>query len=149
MPKQVAYEPMTLGNMRRHGMTRLDVSCHGPDCWHRALVDVSTYADDVIVAELGRRFRCSACGSRNIDARPDWVQYARALSRSVSRAALQLRAERVTREHPPGSDLSQEVTRGPGCPRIYHTVPDVAPWCDVGLGRGQGAWHRRASYSTR
>jgi hypothetical protein len=35
------YDPMTLGNMREHGMTRLDVSCHGPDCWHRAEVDVS------------------------------------------------------------------------------------------------------------
>jgi len=67
---------MTLGNMRQHGMTRLDVSCHGPDCWHRAEVDVSGYGDDVIFAELGRRFRCSRCGSGNIDARPDWQQYA-------------------------------------------------------------------------
>jgi hypothetical protein len=48
----VAYEPTTLGNMRQHGMTRLDVSCHGPDCWHRATVDVSNYFDDAIV-ELG------------------------------------------------------------------------------------------------
>jgi hypothetical protein len=38
MAKRVAYEPMTLGNTRQHGMTRLDVSCHGPDCWHRAEV---------------------------------------------------------------------------------------------------------------
>jgi hypothetical protein len=74
MAKQVVYEPMTLGNMRQHGMTRFDVSYHGPDCWHRAMVDVSNYSDDVIVAEL--RFQCSRCGSRNIDARPDWIQYA-------------------------------------------------------------------------
>jgi hypothetical protein len=39
------------------------------------MVDVSAYPDDAIVRELGRRFRCSACGSRNVDARPDWVQY--------------------------------------------------------------------------
>ena len=76
MAKRIAYEPMTLGNMRQHGMTWLDVSCHWPDCWHRAAVDVSSYPDDVIVAELGRRFRCSRCGSRNVDARPDWQQYA-------------------------------------------------------------------------
>jgi hypothetical protein len=57
-------------------VTRLDVSCHGPDCRHRAAVDASRYADDVIVAELGRRFRCSRCGCRNIDAQPDWQQYA-------------------------------------------------------------------------
>jgi hypothetical protein len=52
MARQVDYEPMTLGNMRAHGMTRLDVSCHGPDCWHRAMVDVSSYPDDAIVANV-------------------------------------------------------------------------------------------------
>jgi hypothetical protein len=76
MVKPADYEPMTLGNMRQFAMTRLDVSCHGHLCWHRAFVDVSRYTDDGIVAELGRRFRCSRCGSRNIDARPDWQQYA-------------------------------------------------------------------------
>jgi hypothetical protein len=40
-----AYAPMTLGNMRQHGMTWLDVSRHGPDCWHRSMVDVSAFAD--------------------------------------------------------------------------------------------------------
>jgi hypothetical protein len=34
---------MTLGNMLQYGMTHLDMCCHGPDCWHRAAVDVSTY----------------------------------------------------------------------------------------------------------
>jgi hypothetical protein len=29
----------------------------------------------VIVSELGRRFYCSRCGC-NVDARPDWIQYA-------------------------------------------------------------------------
>jgi hypothetical protein len=32
------------------GVTRLSVSCHGPDCWHRDDVDVCQYSDDVIVA---------------------------------------------------------------------------------------------------
>jgi hypothetical protein len=27
MAKRATYEPMTLGNMRAHSMTRLDVSC--------------------------------------------------------------------------------------------------------------------------
>jgi len=35
---------------------------------------VSAFADDEIVAKF--RFRCSRCGSRNVDARPDWIQYA-------------------------------------------------------------------------
>ncbi|MET0531922.1 MAG: hypothetical protein ABW003_26920 [Microvirga sp.] len=87
MPKQVAYEPMTLANMRAHGMTRLEVTCHAPDCGHRAMVDVSKFGDDVIVSELGSRFWCSRCGSRNVDARPGWIQYANtiALYRSPSR----------------------------------------------------------------
>jgi hypothetical protein len=46
------------------------VSCHKLDCWHRADVDVSRYGDDVIVAELGGRFRCSRGGNRNVEARP-------------------------------------------------------------------------------
>jgi hypothetical protein len=83
MARQTDYEPMTLGNMRAHGTTRLDVSCHGPDCWHRAMVDMSRFADNVIVREFGRRFYCSRCGSRNIDARPDWIQYAEHYRRSV------------------------------------------------------------------
>jgi len=37
--RRAAYEPMTFGNMREHGMTRLDVSCHGPDCCHRARLE--------------------------------------------------------------------------------------------------------------
>jgi hypothetical protein len=39
MPKQVAYEPMTFGNMRQFGMTRLDVWCHGYLCEQRAMID--------------------------------------------------------------------------------------------------------------
>jgi hypothetical protein len=76
MARRVDYEPMTLGNMRQHGMTRLDVSCHAPDCGHRAMVDVARFGDDVIVSEFGRRFWCSRCGSRNVDARPDWIEHA-------------------------------------------------------------------------
>jgi hypothetical protein len=34
MAKPAAYEPMTLGDMRQFGMSRLSVSCHGPYCWH-------------------------------------------------------------------------------------------------------------------
>jgi hypothetical protein len=30
MGKRADYEPMKLGNVRQHGMTQLDVSCHGP-----------------------------------------------------------------------------------------------------------------------
>jgi hypothetical protein len=41
---------MTLGNMRQFGMKRLDVSCHGYLCEHRAMIDVSRYPDNAIVA---------------------------------------------------------------------------------------------------
>jgi hypothetical protein len=74
MARRVDYEPMTFGNMRAHGMTRLDVSCHGYLCGNRTMIDVSRYPDDAIVAHL--QFLCARCGSRNVDARPDWIQYA-------------------------------------------------------------------------
>jgi hypothetical protein len=43
MPTAYAYEPMDLANMRQNGMTRLALSCHGRECWHRTVLDVSAY----------------------------------------------------------------------------------------------------------
>jgi hypothetical protein len=51
------YEPMTLANMRHFGMTQLGVSCHGPDCWHRADVECRPMPDE------RNRGRVSAGGS--------------------------------------------------------------------------------------
>ena len=49
--------PMTLGNMRENGV--------------RAVV-VDQLPEMVAVPEVGRRLRCSQCGSKRIDTRPAW-----------------------------------------------------------------------------
>ena len=53
---------MTLRNMREHGVHSLDIRCGALWCNHEAILDVSTYADDLTVPSFcPRRFaRCAA-----------------------------------------------------------------------------------------
>jgi hypothetical protein len=44
---------MTLGNMRELGVRRLIAFCHNDACRHQALIDVSSYPDDVVVPSFG------------------------------------------------------------------------------------------------
>ena len=76
MPKGYAYEPMDLANMRQNGVTQLALYCHGRECWHQAVLDVSSYPGDLLVQSFRRRVVCSRCGSRDVDVRPDWRQCA-------------------------------------------------------------------------
>jgi hypothetical protein len=53
----------------------LDVSCL--DCHHNTTMPVAAllrrYAAETPFPEVWSRFRCSACGSRRIDVRPNWA----------------------------------------------------------------------------
>ena len=53
----------------------LDVSCL--DCHHKATMPVATllprYPAKTPFPEVCGRFRCSACGSRRVDVRPNWA----------------------------------------------------------------------------
>lgn len=62
--------PMTLGNMRANGVTRLAIYCER--CHRQALLDVTGYADDVPVPAFGPRMVCTNCGTIGADARPNW-----------------------------------------------------------------------------
>jgi hypothetical protein len=64
--------PMDLANMRSLGVTRVDVYC---GCGHQASVDVSGLRGDLAVPEIKHRLRCSKCGKRPSETRPDWSQY--------------------------------------------------------------------------
>lgn len=55
------------------GITRVSATCDA--CRHSALVDVSGWPPELYVPDVGLRLRCSACGGREIDTRPDWTQY--------------------------------------------------------------------------
>jgi hypothetical protein len=40
---------MDLASMRQNGVTRLALYCHGRECWHQAVLDVSAYPGDLPV----------------------------------------------------------------------------------------------------
>jgi hypothetical protein len=72
--KQPAGQAMTLGNLRALGVHRLLVSCRNHTCRHSALLDVSSYTPDTEVPSFQTRMKCSKCGGRDIDVRPNWKE---------------------------------------------------------------------------
>ena len=64
--------PMTLGNMRHHGVRSLAVSCHL--CHHAAVLSVEPWPDAVTVPSFGPRMVCTGCGIIGADARPNWQE---------------------------------------------------------------------------
>jgi hypothetical protein len=64
--------PMTLGNMREHGVRRLRAFCENRKCRHTGLVDVDDYPDDAPVPSFGPLMACTQCGAIGAHARPYW-----------------------------------------------------------------------------
>jgi len=64
--------PMTLGNMRAHGVRSLAVSC--TICHHHAVLSVDPWPDSVTVPSFGPRMVCTGCGIIGADARPNWKE---------------------------------------------------------------------------
>ena len=60
---------MDLANMRSHGVGAVEASCY---CGRRAVVHVSALPGEVEVPALRLRLRCSGCGARPYDVRPNW-----------------------------------------------------------------------------
>jgi hypothetical protein len=65
--------PMTLGNMRRHGVRSLAVACGL--CHHAAVLSAEPWRDDVPVPSFGPRLVCTRCGIIGADARPNWSEH--------------------------------------------------------------------------
>jgi hypothetical protein len=56
-----------------HQAVGIDAECH--DCHHKAVLGFELFlehAGDMPFPEFSRLLKCSACGSRKIDARPVW-----------------------------------------------------------------------------
>jgi hypothetical protein len=62
--------PMTLGNMRENGVRSVIATCQA--CGHKADVNVDALPESIVVPEIGRRRRFSACGGKLIETRPAW-----------------------------------------------------------------------------
>ncbi len=66
--------PMTLGNMRAHGIRSIDAYCQAIGCGHASTLNVDGLPDELPVPDVGLRLRCSRCGSRSIQTRPNWAE---------------------------------------------------------------------------
>ncbi len=65
-------EPMTLANMREHGVRSVEASCQEIGCGNEGSINVDHLADDLPVPDVALRLWCSRCGSRNVTTIPDW-----------------------------------------------------------------------------
>ena len=66
--------PMSLGNMREHGLRSVLAICQESSCGHSASINVDDLPDDLPVPDVALRLRCSNCGSRNVKTQPDWKE---------------------------------------------------------------------------
>ena len=65
-------EPVTMGHIRGHGVTRLLIYCGA--CSHSTVIDGASLPNDLVPRSLGPRMVCKACGHVGADVRPDWSQ---------------------------------------------------------------------------
>jgi hypothetical protein len=66
--------PMTLAHMRDHGVHSVDARCDAIGCGHEATLNVDDVPDEIPVPDVALRLRCSRCGSRSIQVRPNWSE---------------------------------------------------------------------------
>jgi hypothetical protein len=64
--------PMSLRNMREHGVRAVLALCQKTSCGHTGSINADNLPDDFPVPDVALRLRCSACGSRNVKTQPDW-----------------------------------------------------------------------------
>jgi hypothetical protein len=67
-------EPMTLANMREHGIRSVWAFCTMIGCGHEARVNVDALSDELPIPDVALRLRCSRCGRRSVTTRPDWSE---------------------------------------------------------------------------
>ena len=66
--------PMTLGNMREQGVRGLAVYCLNHSCRHHTVINVDDWPHEVEVPSFGLRMKCTKCGGRRVDVRPNWKE---------------------------------------------------------------------------
>jgi hypothetical protein len=67
--------PVTLGDIRAHGVRRLLIYCSaGLYCHHSATVDADRWPDETAVRDLCPKAVCTRCGIIGADVRPNWQE---------------------------------------------------------------------------
>jgi hypothetical protein len=71
-PQRRTGPPTTLGKMRELSAQHLIGFCHNDACRHQALIDMSDCPDTLEVRWFQQRAKCSKCGGKRVDVRPNW-----------------------------------------------------------------------------
>ena len=69
--------PATVGSERVAGVREAEIWCG--DCHHHAEVSTDGMPPELAIPDICLRFRCSACGSRNLSSRPSVMEHYRVL----------------------------------------------------------------------
>jgi len=69
--------PVTIASVREHGVRQLLVYCNGKrdgdwPCHHQGMLPIDRFGAEETLPEIQRRCRCTACGWRGADLRPDY-----------------------------------------------------------------------------
>ena len=65
--------PATVGSEREAGVSEAEIWCG--DCHHHAEVSTDGLPLELAIPDICLRYRCSACGSRNLTSRPSVMQH--------------------------------------------------------------------------
>ncbi|HET9718302.1 MAG TPA: hypothetical protein VFP60_19200 [Pseudolabrys sp.] len=68
---------ITIASLRPHGVRRLLVYCFGKregdwPCHHQAALPIDRFGAEETLPDIQRRCRCTVCGWRRADVRPDY-----------------------------------------------------------------------------
>ena len=63
-----------IGDCHPHEIVTLLIDCsnYAAFCYHRGYLPVAGLPDDLLFEDLGRRCRCTKCGKKGAEIRPDW-----------------------------------------------------------------------------
>jgi hypothetical protein len=74
-PQPYRGPPVTVRDVRKHGVTELLVYCTDLVCNHCGKLSLAPFPDDLVLLTLDRRCRCTKCGRKGSDVRPDWTPH--------------------------------------------------------------------------
>jgi hypothetical protein len=77
-------QSVTIASIRVHGIRQLLVYCNGKregnwPCHHQSTLPIERFNADECLRDIERRCRCTACGWRRADLRPDYSRQQTAL----------------------------------------------------------------------
>ena len=66
---------MTVANTLENGVRSVLAICAKSQ--HEGVLDVERWPADIPVPDVGLKLRCSACGGRDVESRPNWLEQGR------------------------------------------------------------------------